>query len=309
VSPPRGRIAQPQVDEVVRLDFEVDPRLTLSELRHGRGDPTLHFEGAAVWRATWTAAGPATTRLAPTADGWRVSAWGPGAAAALAAVPRLLGSEDDPAALRLPPGLLRDLAVRARGLRFGRTDAVWPSLLPAICSQKVTREQAERAYLGIVARFGEPAPGPTGMRLAPPAEVIAALPYFALHPVGLEQRRAVTLIRAAAQAPRLEAASTMAPGAALARLREVPGIGQWTSAEVARQAFGDADAVSLGDFHLPNLVCWALAGEPRGDDRRMLELLEPYRGQRARVVRLIELSGLRAPRYGPRLTPQRIERL
>jgi 3-methyladenine DNA glycosylase/8-oxoguanine DNA glycosylase len=302
-------MVEPDLDEIVRLDFEVEPRLTLSELRHGRGDRTIRFDGAAVWRTTRTAAGPATTRIAPANGGWRVSAWGPGAAAALSALPRLLGSEDDPAALRLPSGLLRDLAVRARGLRFGRTDAVWPSLLPAICGQKVTRDEAERAYLGILARFGEPAPGPAGLRLAPTAEVIAALPYYALHPVGLEQRRAVTLIRAAAQASRLEAASTMPPGAALARLREVPGIGQWTAAEVARQAFGDADAVSLGDFHLPNTVCWALAGEPRGDDARMLELLEPYRGQRARVVRLIELSGVRAPRYGPRLTPQRIERI
>ena len=57
--------------------------------------------------------------------------------------------------------------------------------------------------------------------------------------------------------------------------------------------------MSVGDFHLPNLVAWALAGEPRADDARMLELLEPYRGQRARVIRLLELSGIRAPRYGP----------
>ncbi len=101
----------------------------------------------------------------------------------------------------------------------------------------------------------------------------------------------------------------MAPGAALARLRGIPGIGAWTAAEVARPAFGDPDAVSLGDFHVPDMVCWALAGEARADDARMLELLEPYRGQRARLVRLIERSGLRPPRYGPRLSPQRIEDL
>ena len=73
-------------------------------------------------------------------------------------------------------------------------------------------------------------------------------------------------------------------------------------AETARSAFGDPDAVSVGDFHLPNLVSWALAGEPRGDDARMLELLEPFRGQRARVVRLLELWGIRPPRYGPRMS-------
>ena len=88
--------------------------------------------------------------------------------------------------------------------------------------------------------------------------------------------------------------------------RCIPGIGRWTIAEVTRVAYGDPDAVSIGDFHMPNLVAWALAREPRADDARMLELLEPYRGQRGRVQRLLEVSGIRAPRYGPRLTPRRI---
>jgi 3-methyladenine DNA glycosylase/8-oxoguanine DNA glycosylase len=85
-----------------------------------------------------------------------------------------------------------------------------------------------------------------------------------------------------------------------------PGIGPWTVAETTRLAHGDPDAVSVGDYHIPNLVAWALAGEPRADDARMLELLEPYRGQRGRVQRLLEASGIRAPRYGPRLAPRRI---
>lgn len=299
----------PDVDELVRLDFDVDPLLTLGELRHGAGDPTIRFERGVVWRAVRTSAGPATTRIARGAGGWRVSAWGPGAEAAKAAVPRLLGSEDDPGALQPRSGLVRDLVARFAGLRFGRTDAVWPSLIPAICGQKVTAAQAHHAYFGIISRWGEDAPGPGRLRLPPAAEVVASLPYYELHPVALEQRRAITLIRAAEGASGLEEAVAMAPPAAQARLRTVPGIGAWTAAEVARSAFGDADAVSVGDFHVPHTVCWALAREPRGTDERMLELLEPYRGQRARVVRLIERSGIHAPRYGPRLSPRRIERM
>jgi hypothetical protein len=57
---------------------------------------------------------------------------------------------------------------------------------------------------------------------------------------------------------------------------------------------------------VPNLVAWALAGEARADDARMLELLEPYRGQRGRVQRLLEASGIRPPRYGPRMAPRNI---
>jgi 3-methyladenine DNA glycosylase/8-oxoguanine DNA glycosylase len=126
------------------------------------------------------------------------------------------------------------------------------------------------------------------------------------------ERRRAELIRAVArEAARLERLGLVAagppggprgqPAPVYAALRAFPGIGAWTAGEVGIRALGDPDAVSVGDFHLPNLVCWALAGEPRGTDERMLELLEPYRGQRGRVARLLELSGLRAPRYGPRL--------
>ncbi len=93
------------------------------------------------------------------------------------------------------------------------------------------------------------------------------------------------------------------------RLTLVPGVGAWTAAEVALVALGDPDAVSVGDFHLPNQVAYALAGEARADDARMLELLEPYRGHRGRVIRLLGCSGINAPRYGPRLPLADIARL
>jgi 3-methyladenine DNA glycosylase/8-oxoguanine DNA glycosylase len=139
--------------------------------------------------------------------------------------------------------------------------------------------------------------------------VLAALPYYRYHAFGLEQRRAELVRRVAARAAWFESIVDLPPEAARERLMAVPGIGPWTAAEVGVRALGDEDAVSVGDFHLKNLVAWALAGEPRGTDERMLELLEPYRGRRARVVRLLELSGIRAPRYGPRLSARRIEDL
>ena len=66
------------------------------------------------------------------------------------------------------------------------------------------------------------------------------------------------------------------------------------------QAAGDADAVPVGDWHLPGHVGNALAGEPRADDARMLELLEPFRPHRGRVLRLL-VSGVAAP---PRRAPR-----
>ena len=94
----------------------------------------------------------------------------------------------------------------------------------------------------------------------------------------------------------------MSPPEASRRLQAVPGVGPWTAAEVAQRALGDSDAVSVGDFHLAAAVGWALTGR-RVEDTGMLALLEPWRGHRYRVIRLLELSGLaRAPRRGPRTT-------
>lgn len=65
-------------------------------------------------------------------------------------------------------------------------------------------------------------------------------------------------------------------------------------------AWGDTDAVPVGDYHIPNTVAWALAGEDRGSDDRMLELLEPYRPERRRIVLAAKHAGVHAPRYGPK---------
>ena len=195
---------------------------------------------------------------------------------------------------------------RSRGLRVGRTGIVLESLVPAILEQKVIGSEARRSWIGLVRRYGEDAPGPPGMRLPPSPATLAALPYYAYHPFGIEQRRADLIRTVARAAERLEALVDEAsspggdPARAYAVLRAFPGIGPWTAAEVGIRAFGDADAVSVGDFHLPAMVTWALAGESGGTDERMLELLEPYRGQRGRVLRLLELTGIGPPRRAPR---------
>jgi 3-methyladenine DNA glycosylase/8-oxoguanine DNA glycosylase len=174
----------------------------------------------------------------------------------------------------------------------------------SILEQKVLGKEARRAYLGILRGLGERAPGPAGdagLVVPPGPATLVATPYWVFHRFGVERRRAETVRRVAAVAPRLEEAVNLPAVAAHRRLRAVPGVGAWTAAEVAIVALGDADAVSLGDFHLPHQVSWALTGEPRGDDDRMLELLEPYRGHRGRVIRLLEAGGITAPRFGPRM--------
>jgi 3-methyladenine DNA glycosylase/8-oxoguanine DNA glycosylase len=290
-------------------DGAFDLALTLGPLRRGAGDPTFRSAPGRAWRATRTPDGPATLALAQSNGHVRAEAWGPGAEWALAGVPDLLGLEREPEPVGEHHRLVRELERRFRAVRPTRSGAVLEALVPAILEQKVTGDEARRAWRTLIARYGEPAPGPPALRLRvlPEARVLASLPYYAYHPFGVEQRRADLIRRVASRAEWFEAITELPIEVAHARLTSVPGIGPWTAAEVAVRALGDPDAVSVGDFHLPNLVAWALAREARADDARMLELLEPWRGERARVVRLLELSGIRAPRYGPRLTPRRIE--
>jgi 3-methyladenine DNA glycosylase/8-oxoguanine DNA glycosylase len=289
------------------LDAPLDLRRTLGVHLRGSGDPTMRVADGHVIRATRTADGPATIELAIRGDRLTAEAWGPGADGLLATIPALVGLDDDRSDFQ--PGrhpLVAELDRRNPGIRLGRTWAVFESLMPAILEQKVTGTEAWRGFRGLIRRWGEPAPGPFGLWLPPPAPIVATIPYHELHPLGIERRRADLLRRVAARANRFEEIVTMPRDDAYRRLRAMPGIGPWTAAEVALRALGDADAVSVGDFHLPHVVAFCLAGEIRADDARMLELLEPWRGNRARVVRLLELSGLRPPAFGPRLSPRSI---
>jgi 3-methyladenine DNA glycosylase/8-oxoguanine DNA glycosylase len=289
------------------LDRPLDLRRTLGLHLRGSGDPTMRMSPGRVIRATRTADGPATIEIVQHRDRISVETWGPGADRLLAAAPALLGLDEDRAGFE--PGrhpLVADLDRHHPGIRIGRTGAVIEALIPAILEQKVTGTEAWRGLRGLIRRWGEPAPASFGLRLLPEPAAIAAIPYHAFHPLGIERRRADLVRRVADRAIRFEEIVDLPREAGLARLTALPGIGPWTAAEVVLRALGDADAVSVGDFHLPNLVAFTLAGEIRGDDARMVELLEPWRGQRARVVRLLEASGLRPPAFGPRYSPRSI---
>ena len=233
----------------------------------------------------------------------RAAAWGPGAAWLLRELPALLGGDDDRAGFAPAHPVLRELSARHPGVRVGRSGRVLEALVPAVLEQKVVGVEARRAWRYLLLKFGDPAPGPApaGMRVPPPPAIWRRIPSWEWHRAGVEGVRARTIIGAAEVAGRLEEIVTMPSGAADRRLRSLPGIGVWTSAEVRQRACGDADAVSVGDYHLPSAVGWALAGRVV-DDAGMLELLAPYAGHRHRAARLVELGGIRPPRRGPRMS-------
>ncbi len=251
------------------------------------------------WRPALTPAGPTTLRVHRNADGVHGTAWGPGASWILERLDRIVGLLDDPSMFQPDHRQLAEMHRGQPGRRFGATGLVFDALIYAIVGQKVTGKEAKSGLHGLAARFSDPAPGPRPLLLPPDPRRLAAAPYHELHDLGIEKRRADVLRRVAADAGRIEGLAEESPQVSRTYLERFSGVGVWTSAETIVVSHGDPDAVSVGDFHLKHYVSWHLAGEARGTDERMLELLEPFRPNRARVQRLLEGAGP-YPRYGPR---------
>ncbi|ROS79175.1 DNA-3-methyladenine glycosylase [Cellulomonas sp. PhB143] len=292
---------------------------TLHPLARGAYDPVQRrTPDGALWRTALLPTGPATYRLLQ-ADARTVvgQVWGPGAREAAAALPGLLGEDDDAAGF-VPPPQLAETHRRHPGLRVPRTGRVLESLVPAVLEQRVVGTEAFSAWRRLLERFGAQAPGPApaGMRVTPDAATWAAIPGWDWHRAGVDPGRARTAVECARRAARLEECVRLPLPAAHARLQAVRGVGPWTAAEVAQRALGDADAVSVGDYHLAKAVIWSFDGDrgaPRGpgpgavpaDDARMLELLAPYAPHRYRVVLLLRAARqARPPRRGPRMPLQ-----
>jgi 3-methyladenine DNA glycosylase/8-oxoguanine DNA glycosylase len=289
---------------VWRPPYPVSLPALLGPLQRGTGDPTQRrTPDGAWWRTSRTPAGPVTARLDAAAGEVTVEAWGSGADWFCARLPALLGGEDDPAGFVPLHDVVRTTWRRfPGGLRLGATGVVFELLVAAVLEQRVTGSEAHRSWRELLRRFGEPAGGgaPAGMRVPPEPRTWQHVPSWEWHRAGVDPGRARTVVAAARVATRLQEAGALPPDERLRRLRAVPGVGPWTAAEVAQRAWGDPDAVSVGDFHLPALVGWALAGRPVDDDG-MLALLAGYAGHRQRAVRLVELSGVRKPAFGPRM--------
>jgi 3-methyladenine DNA glycosylase/8-oxoguanine DNA glycosylase len=281
----------------------VDLRATLGTLLRGTHDPAHRFDPAGrFWKACTTPDGPGTLAVHAVGPEVTAQAWGPGDQWLLDRLPTLLGEGDDWSGLDVSTVSMLHQAKRARpGMRLVDTGLVLDALVPAILEQKVTGVEARRSWRLLLRRHGTPAPGPVEDMYVPPSpQGLLDVPTWDWHRFGVDLHRQRAVRAAASVARRLEECTAMSRADALARLQLVPGVGVWTAAETAQRALGHPDAVSIGDYHLPNMVVHLLTGRARGSDHEMLELLEPWTGQRQRVMRLIEAIGIRAPRFGPK---------
>lgn len=295
-----------------RPGFDINIAMTLGPLRRGSADPCQYrTSDGAIWRSSLLASGPVTfriTQLGPREVDCRV--WGAGGEEFIEDLPTLLGGGDDPDSFDPRHPLLIDAVRRYPGLRIARTNRVLEAIVPAILEQKVTGKEAFGSWRKLVMTHGTPAPGPVPRPLFTPPSLRAwkLVPSWDWHLAGVDPQRSATIVRTLSRVESLERVGRAAAVGELGPVKQallgVPGIGAWTVAELAQRAWGDADALSVGDYHLAAFVGWSLLGQ-KINDEQMVRLLAPWIGHRYRLVRLLELHpGAIKPRFGPRITIQ-----
>lgn len=295
----------PPLTRTVRPDGPLALGATVGCLRHGAGDPTCRVRSGQWWFGEATPDGPATLSLRQRGDAAvEAAAWGPGAAWSIDRVPALIGLEDDRSSFVAHDALVAQGLRAHEGWRIAKSRLVVQSLIPAIIEQKVTGKEAFAAHARLVRRFGEPAPGPgaeLGLFVPPAPGDWSRIPSWEWLGAGVDRARSAAAVRASAYAGRLEEIADLPLPQAHSRLRAIPGVGEWTAAEVAQRALGDPDSPSFGDYHMAKNLTWALDGVI-GDDDRARELLAPYAGHRYRAVVYVGLAAGMRPRRGPRMT-------
>jgi 3-methyladenine DNA glycosylase/8-oxoguanine DNA glycosylase len=292
-----------------RPTWPCEPYDVLRVLRRGAGDPAFQRDAdGTIWRASTTPEGVVTLRIHGRRLWGQVDleAWGPGAEWALDRAPALLGADDDVSDFRPIDPRVRAAWQRSPHWRITRTGQVFEALVPAVVEQKVTGQEAWLGWRLLLRRFGIPAPGPgeqRRMRALPAAAELAMVPSWEWLRCHIDGKRSDTIVRAARVAAALERTVDLPADQVDPRLRSLPGIGVWTSAEIRQRAHGHPDAVSFGDYHVAAQMGFALTGRPV-DDAQLAELLEPERPHRYRIQHVVTTRMPAAPRRGPRMPPR-----
>ena len=285
----------------VNLTRAIDPYRSFQDFRHHGNDPGTDLTGSSFkidfasngsvrsLRVEWTATPTASVFATADHD--------------LSALHRLMSSDaTDP----YPPLLdrIRIDEPLSRWLRLDRqlimpsSGDVWRELVPSILGQRITSVEAARQWHRLN--------GATGNDPSP--ENILKLSFADFHRIGVEENRASTIKRCARRQDLLRRLNNAPVEDAYSSLVAIPGVGAWTLAETLRRSHGWQDAVSVGDFHLRNVVTYALTGNRSGTDEVMLKLLEPFRPFRAVVIAAIRHHSPSAERRQPGLANPDIRR-
>ncbi|MCC7483469.1 MAG: helix-turn-helix domain-containing protein [Burkholderiales bacterium] len=224
------------------------------------------------WLAVAPAAGRPALRVALSPSLAR------GVSVLLARVKKVFDLALDPQAIAVALG---PLARGRPGLRLPGAFDGFEVAVRAVLGQQITVEAARTLAGRFVAAFGEPVDTPfAGIRyLFPGAQRIAGLtpPEIARHGVIAARARSIIALARSVAAGEL----TLSPGApvndTLARLRAVPGVGDWTAQYIAMRALSWPDAFPASDHGV-------LKALKEKNPRRALARAEGWRPWRAYAV-------------------------
>jgi 3-methyladenine DNA glycosylase/8-oxoguanine DNA glycosylase len=275
----------------VRVEIApLDLRRSLLFQNVGTHDPTCAVGETFLRKSFHAQTGPCTVLLQRCEGGLSASVWGPGAEGIGAELARGLAQDDGYARFaETAPPVFQKLHRRNPGLRILRFPWLYDHLCSAVLQQRVRWVDAAKQFRILALRHG----GKTaeGAALFPSAEILSRLPGWELESIGIDPKRTRALLTLAREWRTHPLKASMEPPELRKRLLRLRGIGPWTVETALGFGAGDPDALPLADLYLPHLVCRALAGEERGTDERMVELLEPVRGHRFRAIRLLHTLG------------------
>jgi 3-methyladenine DNA glycosylase/8-oxoguanine DNA glycosylase len=276
---------------------------TLRFSRFGIGDPTTRLTNNTFNQARWYPSGPATLRLTLRQDTIELDAFGPGARDAAGSATRLLGITD------IPPQLIGHSAAERisqmhRGIRLSRCASFSAQLVTVILQQRIEWQQAARQWRRLCKAAGDPAPC-GDLTLPPSFERLRDLTLLEFRKLNISEQQAKTIKEVGRIWKRIDGWAETSTQELRTRLSYVPGIGPWTTEMTLALYWAEADAVPLGDYALPHTVAYALTGRHRSDDKEMLDLLEPYRPHRGRLVRWIMGSNIAPPRRSSKTRQRR----
>lgn len=248
-----------------------------------RAIPGVERVDGGMYARTWRDGGQAGhVRVAAGQGALDVTIDAAAPAAVLARVRFVFDLGRDPAALaaHFAGDALLQAAIACRpGLRVPGGWDGFELAVRAVLGQQVSVVAARGLAGRLVALCGvrHPEPGPGLTHLFPtPAEMLAA----DLDGLGMPRSRRATLraVAAAAVADPDLFVPAPTPGASLARLRAIPGIGDWTAQYIALRALRDADAFPAGDI---GLLRAAAADGVRPTAAALLARAEAWRPHRA----------------------------
>jgi len=264
----------------------------------GAYDPTATLSEGHFRKSFVTPSGVCSVRVAAVERGVEITCEGAEAGQKLAELVSSFEVDDGHETFLPEHPLLRRLRRDQIGLRLLRVPWLFDVACGAVLQQRVRFADACKDWRNIAERFGER--DLAGSVAFPSSSVLSGIPSWELEGLGIDAKRVRALIALAREVRMNPLRMEMSYSELRGRLGRVPGVGPWTVETTLGFGAADPDALPLGDLYLPHIVSYALTGKAEGNDDRMVELLEPYRGHRFRVVRLLYGARLTLPRMASR---------